>query len=59
MMSLAAKVSDELDLIDLSGRGENKFNNVLELFAEALNGNQIEFIAKTVSAAGNAMPRMN
>jgi hypothetical protein len=58
-MSLAARVSHELDLVDLSGKGENKFNKVIELFAEALNGNQIELIAKTISAAGNAMPRMN
>jgi hypothetical protein len=58
-MSLAADVSHELDLVDLTGRSENKFDRVLELFAKALHASQIELIAKTVSAAGNAMPRMN
>jgi len=58
-MSLAADVSHELDLVDLTGKSENKFDKVLELFAKALHANQIELIAKTISSAGNAMPRMN
>ena len=58
-MSLAADVSHELDLVDLTGKSENKFDKVLELFAKALHASQIELIAKTISAAGNAMPRMN
>ena len=58
-MSLAADVSRALDLVDLTGKSENKFDKVLELFAKALHASQIELIAKTISAAGNAMPRMN
>lgn len=58
-MSLAADVSHELDLVDLTGKSENKFDKVLELFAKALHASQIELIAKTISSAGNAMPRMN
>ena len=58
-MSLASDVSRELDLVDLSGKSENKFNKVLELFARALHGNQIELIAKTIKAASFTHPRMN
>ncbi len=58
-MPLAADVSHELDLVDLTGKSENKFDKVLDLFAKALHASQIELIAKTISAAGNAMPRMN
>lgn len=58
-MSLAADISHELDLVDLTGKSENKFDKVLELFAKALHASQIELIAKTISSAGNAMPRMN
>ena len=58
-MPLAADVSHELDLVDLTGKSENKFDKVLDLFAKALHASQVELIAKTISAAGNAMPRMN
>ena len=58
-MSLASDVSRELDLVDLSGKSENKFNKVLELFAGALHGNQIELIAKTIKSASFTHPRMN
>jgi hypothetical protein len=58
-MSLAADVSHELDLVDLTGKSENKFDKVLELFAKALHASQIELIAKTISSAANAMPRTN
>lgn len=59
-MSLASEVSRELDLVDLSGRGENKFNKVLELFADALEIKPSQLIAKTIAqSSGNAFPRMN
>jgi len=58
-MSLGAEISRELDLVDLSGKSENKFDKVLELFAAALHGNQTELIAKTIKSASFTYPRMN
>ena len=59
-MSLAVRVSHELDLVDLSGKSENKFNKVLEQFADALEMKPSQLIAKTIAqSSGNAFPRMN
>ena len=56
-MTLAAEVSQALSGIDHSNNAGNKYDSLVDVFADALKVGSSEVIAKSIGVhAGNALP---